>query len=860
MSFHVQSALERLAESLALELDCLLDAINAGRQPKDEANQLKFDLERMTELARLSESRSRGLWDTIPSAVMVLDQSGRIMDGNLAASKLLGYSPEDLRRRTVFDLNPSLPLDHMGNVQRRMSFDNVDVVETENRHADGHLIQVEVRSALLEDQGQIRVVAVVHELSRQNLNREALQKSESLLREMLNSLDHGIVIQDKSLQTLLVNNAAKRILEPLGVSAEFAEADFARVRVCDASGRAIAWNDRPQAVALRTRVAIESTMLGLISAQSHRMIWLKMAVYPKLDPITGEVRQVISAFSDVTELKRSAELFDEAQRLGNAAGFEYDMVDGTVFLTEQGYRMFGLVAANKAVEGGSLLALIRGHDRERALSVLRQAIRDRQPVDVELRVTLSGSQPGWVRVLARPHVSDDTLLRFTGVVRDVTAQKLEEERLKRRAEQDTLTGLANRDSFLRSLRGAIDAASLAHGPAVVFVDLDRFKVLNDLLGHAAGDRLISACGQRLRNNVPASCLVARIGADEFAALLPEVRSDDLLTQIAERIHRAFQRPFVDRGEDFLITASIGLARYPNQGKIAEDLLRHADAAMQEAKRRGRNRWQTFSADLANTLKRELLIETQLRKALENHELRVVYQPKLDLQSGRVVGAEALLRWNSKVLGEMSPDIFIPHAETTGDIVQIGNFVLRESCRQLGDWRRSGLKLDHIAVNISYRQFLSDRFEGDVADALLDQGLDGSSLELELTERALIEDSPEVNATMDALHRLGVRLCIDDFGEGYSALGLLRRFPVQGLKISNKFMQGIPINPVDSRLCEVIVQMARALNVRVTAEGVETQQQWQFLSALGAEYGQGFLFARPLEVNDFEAFLRANDTG
>jgi diguanylate cyclase (GGDEF)-like protein/PAS domain S-box-containing protein len=665
-------------------------------------------------------------------------------------------------------------------------------------------------------------------------------------------------VQDTKLRTVLLNDAARRVFDRIGLSPDRFEAELRALKVIDERGRALTFEELPQVRVLKTRQAIDSAVLGVMSPTSHRMIWLKLSVQPRLDQQTGQVQQIITAFSDVSELKRSSELFDEAQRLASAGGFEYDMVDEVLFFTEHTYRLFGL-DPSKPVIARELLNLMRGSDRERAKAALYNFLREPQSVDLELRVALNGGT-GWIRVLARPQLNDGKILRVTGIVRDITAQKNEEERLKRQAEQDALTGLVNRDSFLTALRQAIEATrAQGTGPAVLFVDLDRFKVLNDLLGHAAGDRLIAACGQRLRNNVPTSCLVARIGADEFAVLVPEARSEDLISQVAERIHRAFQRGFVDRGEDFLITASIGLARHPVHGESAEDLLRHADAAMQDAKRRGRNRWLPFSAALADSLKRELLIETQLRKALESHELRLVYQPKLDLASSRVIGAEALLRWRSKVLGDMSPEIFIPHAETTGDIVQIGQFVLREACRQLGDWRRQGLKLDHVAVNVSYRQFLSERFEGDIADALLDQGLDGSSLELELTERALIEDSPEVLETVAALRRLGVGLCIDDFGEGYSALGLLRKFQVQGLKISHKFMHGIPHHPVDTKLCEVIVQMARALDVKVTAEGVENQQQWRFLSALGAQYGQGFLFARPLEVEDFEAYLRANSS-
>jgi EAL domain-containing protein (putative c-di-GMP-specific phosphodiesterase class I) len=306
------------------------------------------------------------------------------------------------------------------------------------------------------------------------------------------------------------------------------------------------------------------------------------------------------------------------------------------------------------------------------------------------------------------------------------------------------------------------------------------------------------------------------------------------------------------GEEFSITASIGIAQAPIDGRRAPQLIQNADVAMFDSKRRGRNDWQAFTAELAEQQLQRLQLETHLRRAVSNDEFNLVYQPQVRLDTGKVIAAEALIRWNNRSLGQMRPDHFIGHAETTGDIVGIGGWVLREACRQMRRWLDRGLVLERIAVNVSYRQFLGEDLAEHVRAALAESGLSGDHLELEFTERVLIEDAPDTVRTFSTLRDMGVVLTIDDFGEGYSALNYLRRLPIHGLKLSQLFVQGVPERASDVAVCQAVAGIARSLGLSLVAEGVETQRQRQYLMEMGVPVGQGFLFSPGVSPQELKA--------
>lgn len=552
--------------------------------------------------------------------------------------------------------------------------------------------------------------------------------------------------------------------------------------------------------------------------------------------------------------RRDNALFAQAQALAAIGGWEWEPRQPALYCTDGVHRILQR-SAHIPLTLERLMEHIEPADRLHAHAAVQDAIATGESFDLECRLRTARGESRWARLLGRAQRDAQGQHRVSGTLQDVSETKQQQERLRRQALTDPLTGLANRDAVLEELGRALEHAGPEKGPAVLYVDLDRFKVVNDLLGHNAGDALLAAAGRRLQEAAGEYGMVARFGGDEFLVLMPQTLRGVAPMALAEHIAQTFSRSFEYAGEEFSLTASIGLARYPDDGATRQQLINNADAAMSDAKRRGRNTWQRFNPALAQQQSERLLIETQLRRALDNEEFALMYQPQVSMHDGKVHAAEALLRWNNRVLGEMRPDRFIQHAETTGDIVRIGNWVVREACRQLRAWRSEGVLLPRVAVNVSFRQFLSDDFAGMVISALKEFELDGDSLELEITERVLIEDAPDTLETFERLKALGVSLTIDDFGEGYSALNYLRRLPIDGLKISHTFMQGVPDNPSDADICLAIIRIAQSLGLAVVAEGVETAQQRAFLMALGTQMCQGYYYSAPLSADDFAKYLQ-----
>ena len=831
----------------------LRDKAAANSLASEDLAEIGRRTSQLLSVTRTALSRYGGLFDAAPDAITLIDREGHILDANNAAVSLFGWSLDELRRMTLLDINPSLPPDHLANIWDSLELDTTTAIQTTNRRSDGTLVPVEVHSRAYIENGIKLVVAVARDISERLRAQSELSSSEERYSALLGAVDKGVILHDGDGRVRSLNAAAMRIL---GVQTNelSTRSSLASWDIYDAESQPIAWSENPVSRAVRSGQRVDSTVLGVVHRRSGIGRWISISVVPQFR--TGETApfQLISLFSDITELKRASELFDEVQSLARIGGWTFDLKQQTLYWTDALQRLVGR-DPRQPLEANALVTLLHPGDRSRMQAAIDLAARDGTPIEVEARVFPSANRAMWVRVLGHAQSRHGVPYQLSGTIQEITARKLEEDRLRKQAQIDPLTGLWNRDAVLGMLATALGNADHHPGPALLYVDLDRFKVINDLLGHNAGDRLLIAAARRLSGSLPAGVQVARFGGDEFLVLMPDAPNDEGVWQLAERIGQAFAAAFSHGGEEFVITPSIGIARYPNDGLNVQQLLNHADVAMCEAKRRGRNTWQMFSPALALQLKERLLIETQLRRAIENEEFHLVYQPKLDMLENKVIGAEALLRWRSRVLGDLAPDTFIPIAETSGDIVRIGAYVLDRACKQLRDWRASGLNLGHVAVNVSFRQFLGDHFERSVREVLEATGLPPQALELEMTERALIEDAPATEHTLASLHKLGVAISIDDFGEGYSALGYLRRLPIAGIKISHHFMLGVPANSTDAKLCEAILQMARALNLGVVAEGVETAEQRDFLLNLGARYAQGFFFAPPLSADEFERFAR-----
>jgi diguanylate cyclase (GGDEF)-like protein/PAS domain S-box-containing protein len=457
---------------------------------------------------------------------------------------------------------------------------------------------------------------------------------------------------------------------------------------------------------------------------------------------------------------------------------------------------------------------------------------------------------------------DERLLQAVGVIGSQIGQflqrKLAEERIQYLATHDGLTGLPNRVMFGQLLNLAIQTARrYDRSFAVMFIDLDRFKFVNDTLGHEAGDKLLQEISGRFKEILRASDVVARLGGDEFVILVQEVSGRDPVTAVARKLISAALKPVVVFGQECRVTASIGICLYPGDAEDEQTLMKNADIAMYHAKEEGKNNFQFYSRDIKQQSIERLTLETSLRRALERSEFSLHYQAKLDFKSGRINGVEALLRWRHPDLGLVSPGTFIPIAEETGLIVAIGTWVLKEVCAQNVAWQREGLPPVCASVNLSARQFNDEHFLGDVAAALEQSGMKPELLELELTEGMVMQNPEQAAKRLSALKRLGVRVAIDDFGVGYSSLAQIRRFPIDTLKVDRSFIRDLAENAEDRAITEAIIAMGKTLSLTVVAEGVETKEQESFLRSHACDEMQGYYFSRPVPHDQFASFLRGH---
>ncbi|HYM85345.1 MAG TPA: EAL domain-containing protein [Pseudoxanthomonas sp.] len=790
--------------------------------------------------------RYRALFDAVPDPVSILAEDGTVLDLNKAGMAAYKRPREEIVGKNINVLNPELPHDHMGPVWETLNRGDTYVIEVTNMRGDGSRFPVEVHSANFVFDGRKSLVAVARDLSQR---REA----EMRYRELMEVIDKGIVVQNQARAIIYANRAALRIFG-VGEGKRMAdELSLEQWRIVDQHGQEMTSEALPAHRALATGLVVESMLLGLYHRQHKTLIWLTVTSVPQFAPGGTQPAQVTSLFSDVTALKRDSALFDRAQSLAHIGGWEWDTGRDRVYLTDEAIRILGPAQTPQDIE--AMLACLREPDRRRFRAAMEKVLKAGGGFDLELQGSRTDGHPFWIRVIGEAEATDPVSSRITGTLQDISLDKRAEETLRIQARTDPLTGLMNRDAVLNELGTRLIDPVHAQ-VALLYVDLDRFKTVNDALGHSAGDELLMQAAARILAAVGTEGLVARFGGDEFLVVCDTSGDPGQPERLADSVLAAFADSFRFGKDEFAITASIGIARAPEDGVRPQQLIQNADIAMYDSKHRSRNAWQAFTPELARRQQDRLQIETQLRRAVDNEEFRLVYQPQVDLRRGRIVAAEALIRWQNHQLGELRPDLFISHAETTGDIVRIGSWVLREACRQVREWHDMGLGIVRVAVNVSYRQFAGDDLAENVRAVLSEYELPGSALELEFTERVLIEDAPATLKTFAELRALGVVLTIDDFGEGYSALNYLRRLPIHGLKLSQLFTEGVPNNRSDVAVCQAVSAIARSLGLGLVAEGVESEAQRQFLLQLGVPVGQGFLFAPGLSPDEFASRLRS----
>jgi diguanylate cyclase (GGDEF)-like protein/PAS domain S-box-containing protein len=716
---------------------------------------------------------------------------------------------------------------------------------------------------VFENSSLLYCVAVFRELRNLDRIEAQLDASNRRFHDLLEHLPAGVVVHGPDSRVLALNGLAARLLgagrDGL-VGKGVADAAWRFVRD---DGTAMPLDEHPVCRTLAERRNLSNIIVGVRKDEESEPVWLICNTYLVCDE--GErIPEVVVCFTDCTELKRTERAlhkWEERLRLmlqgSNAASWDWDLRTGEVYYSDRWWELIGWRRGELPETADLWLDLAHPDDAGGVREVFERALASRrQSYEVEFRLRHKDGHD--VPVLCRSFILRDAQgrpQRVSGTKVDLTERKKAEKRIHQLAYFDYLTGLPNRRFLMDELhRLLLRCARAGEVGALLFLDLDNFKVLNDTLGHDTGDLLLRQVAHRLRHGVRESDCVARLGGDEFVVLLDMGRhahdAADEAGHVSRKLLAVCDEPYVLPSRAYRSTPSIGVTLFDGS-EPADVVLRQADLAMYQSKAAGRNTVRFFDPQMQSAIDRRYAMEHDLREGMQRHELRLFCQPQFDA-GGRLAGGEILLRWQRDGHGLVGPGDFIGLAEATGLVLPIGQWVMRETCRRLASWathpRLAGLPL---AVNVSAQQLRCADFSEQVLGSVRDSGADPHLLGLELTESVLAENLEDVIAKMDCLKRDGINFSIDDFGTGYSSLSYLKRFPLETLKIDRSFVHDIHVDPAADAIVEVIITLARKLGLQVIAEGVEQEAQREFLQAGGCDRFQGYLLGYPMHIDEFE---------
>jgi diguanylate cyclase (GGDEF)-like protein/PAS domain S-box-containing protein len=810
---------------------------------------------RQRELLFQKDSRLRSAITGAPIVLFSIDKTGicGFIEGN--GLDRLNTPPEGVVGRSMEDIFGSYP-QVLHSFRRAFSGESVTAIAEIRLQDEGSLIFEYRLVPERDEKGRVvGIIGVAHDITERKRAEEALVESQRALETLVANLP-GFAYRCRNDRDWTMEYVSEGVRDITGYDPEdFTSGNVFYNDLIHPDDREAVWMQVQAAVVIQDSYRLEYRLVGRDGVE--KWIWEQGQAH--FDD-NGEIVALEGFINEVSERKRAEQALAESEEryrdlFENARDgiFTYDLNGGLVstnrrFAEMCGYtlaemtgvsadKLFPVASHHAAAEG--MARIFRGESSSFEVDILR---KDGQlaPLDIAARIIVDAA--------GRPVFAQ-------GIARDISERRQAEETIRRLAYHDGLTGLPNR-ALLEDRLGVSLAQARRENKtlALMFLDLDSFKVVNDTLGHSAGDRLLESVAADLALIIREGDTLARVGGDEFTVLLPAMERIEDATDVAERILECLRRPRTVDGQEFRPTGSIGITTFPADGLDAATLLRNADTAMYRAKDKGRDNYQLYTRSMNEWVMERLSFENDLRHAIERDQLKLYYQPILDTTTGELMGAEALLRWRHPERGIVPPDSFIPFAEESGLIIEMGEWVLRRACRRVVLWEQAGYSLPRIAVNLSARQLQQEDLVERVQQVVAESGLRPDRIQLEITEGAVLRDEDRIIGTLNALREMGIGIALDDFGTGYSSLTYLKRFPIDAVKIDRSFVRDLERDASDAAIVSTVVAMAENLRLKVIAEGVETEAQLAFLRERRCDEFQGYLVSAAVSSEDFVPFF------
>ena len=766
---------------------------------------------------------------------------------NSAASKMTGYTEEELLKMNPLDLDTTTDAQVLKDIENSLIQDKNFCFETKHRLKDGSILDVEINAYEIIFDGKPLHIAVVRDITERKAQEEQLCKKEREFHSLAENIPDNIARWDKKGRYLYLNPVHERtsgisLADIVGkdIPAKFAKVKKAVEKVIATKQKTIVHQDVP--------------------SENGEMEIHDVSLVPEFDA-EGKLVSVLGVGRDMTDIYRLQDTISTKEKefrtlVKNLPDniIRYNTACQAIYVAPTMERVYGYDAVAMIMGKTPNERAIYGYIPEDYQQTMEQVLASGEKAEIDIEVSLPSGDKQYHHIRFVPERDQNNkICSVLAIGHDITERKMIEKKMEYMAHHDILTDLPNRVIAKNTTEETIALAKKNNSKvALLFLDLDGFKTINDSLGHSIGDEMLKEVAARLKECQKEDITICRHGGDEFLIILPEVKRTTELILNIEKLLSKFKEPFNVRNHLLSISASIGVAIYPDNSDSFESLLRNADTAMYKAKENGKNTYSIYNVEMSDTLVREFQMQNDLKKAIEKNEFILHYQPQIDLKLNRIIGAEALIRWKHPKLGIIPPINFISIAESTGLIVQIGEWVMIEACRQAALWAKEGMELT-IAVNVSAVQFKRGDFVAVVKKALASSGLNPKYLELELTESIIIHDTEMILQSVQRLKALGIQLSIDDFGTGYSSLSYLKRFAVDKLKIDQSFVRDILKNNDDKAIVRTIIQMAKNLNLKTIAEGVEDKHVLDIIASLGCDEVQGYYFAQPMEAIAFEKY-------